>query len=1003
MHAPWCGCVCIQEYDAVSCLPETRQAVVADKSFTFDYLYDQASTQQDIYRQSVAPLVEAALAGYNATVFAYGQTGSGKTYTMGSSSWEGVGEGELGVLPRALKDVLEQREQRLAQSARLSMVLRASFIEIHNEELRDLLAHNGSHGSGASGTSGGGSTAGGGGGSSGGALTGRGRTSCLQIREDGNGGIYFAGAEEGEVTSFSDVRMLLEQGIQRRAVGATEMNAHSSRSHAIFTLVIEQHLAPDLLDLDGGGGGGGGVGTGEEEYITSKFHFVDLAGSERLKKTKAEGERLKEGININSGLLALGNVISALGDESKQRSSSLHVPYRDSKLTRMLQDSLGGNSRTVMIACVSPVESNAEESKSTLQYANRARNIKNTPVINRDPNSHLIAQLRKEIGSLRLLLREHGIGASACSLNKTLPPPLAAADGGSGETRPSGWQQPPQQQQEVCELSSAVVRLEVQVAEQAQLLDELKRAMAHIYTCTTSLEAEMQTLQEKLLVHHHQLPHPTRREEEAVAAAGGCKVDGEDGQHWRLVQEGFKRMLALVASIQQIEDGCRTKVVVHAAWLPAGSAARAGAAAAAAVADRLLPEVTSSASSLPRAWAGRTGGSEGGSGRVYDGHEGPAILRRFHHSSRGAVASASASAVPLGLASHMPIHRSLSTGAQVAYGAHALVSPRSVGGGGGGIGGGNVVGEGWKGGGGSGLVVPRLALERLNLNLKVSSSPSSSHTAPLVDEEDQALEVRAEALSLSAEEDDADADASLALLHTDRTELSARQSDMLDMDAVLLEKERLLHELVRNQRDFDTMRNTYESKMHLLQLSIRAIEEERDQTAKELESMDQRSGSSNQSSRVSKGHAGTAWGGGRDEDEARETNAKEKQRMRLRHLEDELRKLRKKVKVGPTPPPSATYLCTHAHVHGAATCRQIHHMQAAASASRSLCVRKGYLRRALLCVARHVCGIPAPGAAVCCCPPLGVCGAASRTSAKQETYGPHMMMMVCVMRMMMLA
>jgi len=499
----------------VICHPETRQAVVGDRSFTFDYLYDQRSTQEDIYTNSVRPLVEAALSGYNATVFAYGQTGSGKTYTMGSASWNDLEDNELGVLPRALKHIFNERLQRQSQTSGPSMVLRASFIEIHNEELRDLLAP---------GRGGNGGVAG-----PGGPLTGRGR--ALHIREDANGGIYFAGAEEGEVASFEDVRALLEQGTARRAVGSTEMNTHSSRSHAIFTLIIEQQV---LGEAECGSETAAGelVAGAEEEYITSKFHFVDLAGSERLKKTKAEGERLKEGININSGLLALGNVISALGDENRMRAAQ-HVPYRDSKLTRMLQDSLGGNSRTLMIACVSPVESNSEESKSTLQYANRARNIKNNPVINRDPNSHLIAQLRKEVAGLRALLHEKGIyttlsGGSAGS------PALGAAQaylahGEQGARSADSGRE--------AGLRASVARLEAELAEQAKLMDDFKRGMADIYTSAACLEQEMDTLKARL-------------------------ADG------RPVDDSLATMHGFVAAIQQVEERCRTKMVVHAAWMP---------------------------------------------------------------------------------------------------------------------------------------------------------------------------------------------------------------------------------------------------------------------------------------------------------------------------------------------------------------------------------------------------------------------------------------------------
>ena len=165
------------------------------------------------------------------------------------------------------------------------------------------------------------------------------------------------------------------------------MNSSSSRSHGIFTISIEQHLIEDLLIGGGQVANDGGKQEKPDEYMIAKFHFVDLAGSERAKSTGATGDTFKEGVNINKGLLALGNVISSLTDPTK----SGHVPYRDSKLTRILQDSLGGNSRTVMIAACSPAEVNFNETLNTLKYASRARNIKNKPVVNRDPASQMIA------------------------------------------------------------------------------------------------------------------------------------------------------------------------------------------------------------------------------------------------------------------------------------------------------------------------------------------------------------------------------------------------------------------------------------------------------------------------------------------------------------------------------------------------------------------------------------------------------------------------------------
>uniref|UniRef100_A0A0V0IYA4 Kinesin-like protein n=1 Tax=Solanum chacoense TaxID=4108 RepID=A0A0V0IYA4_SOLCH len=197
----------------------------------------------------------------------------------------------------------------------------------------------------------------------------------------------------------------LEQGSLSRATGSTNMNNQSSRSHAIFTITMEQMRKSGSND-------GNSNECMTEEYLCAKLHLVDLAGSERAKRTGSDGLRFKEGVHINRGLLALGNVISALGDE-KKRKEGVHVPYRDSKLTRLLQDSLGGNSRTVMIACISPADINAEETLNTLKYANRARNIQNKPVINRDPVSSEMLKMRQQLEFLQAELCARGGGASS--------------------------------------------------------------------------------------------------------------------------------------------------------------------------------------------------------------------------------------------------------------------------------------------------------------------------------------------------------------------------------------------------------------------------------------------------------------------------------------------------------------------------------------------------------------------------------------------------------------
>lgn len=194
----------------------------------------------------------------------------------------------------------------------------------------------------------------------------------------------------------------LNLGINHRVTSATLMNEGSSRSHAIFSVSIEQKIVKEVDVADAEKKEGEPQTVTEE--ISAKFHFVDLAGSERIKKTGATGKLLKEGISINKGLLCLGQVISALTDEKRAKE---HIPYRDSKLTRILQDSLGGNSRTTMIACVSPAESNYDETLGTIKYASRARNIKNKPIVNRDPNSMLIESLRTQISTLQFEIKAY--------------------------------------------------------------------------------------------------------------------------------------------------------------------------------------------------------------------------------------------------------------------------------------------------------------------------------------------------------------------------------------------------------------------------------------------------------------------------------------------------------------------------------------------------------------------------------------------------------------------
>ncbi|KAL3113926.1 hypothetical protein niasHT_017876 [Heterodera trifolii] len=362
----------------LSVIPGEPQLTIGrDKSFTYDFVFDQMTPQKTVYDKCVRELVDGAFEGYNATVFAYGQTGSGKTFTMGTSLE--ADPAKRGIIPNAAQQIFDEIEERREQARRSGKVIpsfevSAQFIELYNEELIDLLSSTDRD------------------------------SSSIKIKEDPTSHeILLLGASSRNVTSQADILSALATGAQNRTTAATNMNKQSSRSHAIFTVNIKQTRVAVPVeqddseekentadDDDGDEDSSEKMSTGTElETLHAKFHFIDLAGSERLSRTGATGDRVKESISINSGLLALGNVISALGG-AKGRIGAVHVPYRDSKLTRLLQDSLGGNSRTLMITCVSPNEIDAIETLSSLNYANRAKNIKNKVVANQNKINALL-------------------------------------------------------------------------------------------------------------------------------------------------------------------------------------------------------------------------------------------------------------------------------------------------------------------------------------------------------------------------------------------------------------------------------------------------------------------------------------------------------------------------------------------------------------------------------------------------------------------------------------
>ncbi|XP_008272342.1 kinesin-like protein KIF13A isoform X3 [Oryctolagus cuniculus] len=326
------------------------------KVFAFDYCFwsmDESNTtkyagQEVVFKCLGEGILEKAFQGYNACIFAYGQTGSGKSFSM-------MGHAEqLGLIPRLCCALFKRIS--LEQNESHTFKVEVSYMEIYNEKVRDLLDPKGSRQS-------------------------------LKVREHKVLGPYVDGLSQLAVTSFEDIESLMSEGNKSRTVAATNMNEESSRSHAVFNIIITQ----TLYDLQSGNSG---------EKV-SKVSLVDLAGSERVSKTGAAGERLKEGSNINKSLTTLGLVISSLADQAAGKGKNKFVPYRDSVLTWLLKDNLGGNSQTSMIATISPAADNYEETLSTLRYADRAKRIVNHAVVNEDPNAKVIRELREEVEKLK--------------------------------------------------------------------------------------------------------------------------------------------------------------------------------------------------------------------------------------------------------------------------------------------------------------------------------------------------------------------------------------------------------------------------------------------------------------------------------------------------------------------------------------------------------------------------------------------------------------------------
>uniref|UniRef100_A0A8D1HJM1 Kinesin-like protein n=1 Tax=Sus scrofa TaxID=9823 RepID=A0A8D1HJM1_PIG len=346
-----------------------------EKTFIFDTVFDQQASQEDVYLATTQHLVEGVISGYNATVFAYGPSGTGKTHTMLGM------DAEPGIYLRTLSDLFQAIEET---RGRADCSVSISYLEIYNEVIRDLLNP-------ASG--------------------------FLDLREDARGTIQIAGITEVSTSNAQEIMQLLTKGNRQRTQEPTATNKTSSRSHAVLQVTVRQRSR--------------GTDLAEEVHVGRLF-MVDLAGSERASQTQNRGKRMKEGAHINRSLLALGNCINALSEKGGSRAQ--YVNFRDSKLTRLLKDALGGNSRTVMVAHISPASTHFEESRTTLLYAYRAKNIKTRVKRNLLNVSYRIAQYTHVISDLRGEIERLKSKLEQQEKEKRREPGVRGAQGRAGHT-----------------------------------------------------------------------------------------------------------------------------------------------------------------------------------------------------------------------------------------------------------------------------------------------------------------------------------------------------------------------------------------------------------------------------------------------------------------------------------------------------------------------------------------------------------------------------------------
>ncbi|GFR15965.1 kinesin-like protein KIF3A [Trichonephila clavata] len=376
------------------------------KTFTFDHVFGIDSTQLDVYNLAARPIIDNVLEGYNGTIFAYGQTGTGKTFTMEGN--RDIPE-QKGIIPNSFAHIFGHIAKAEGDKR---FLVRATYLEIYNEEVRDLL--------------------------------GKDQSVRLEVKERPDIGVFVKNLTGVVVKNADDLDRIMTLGSKNRVVGATNMNLHSSRSHAIFSITVES--CEEGFDR-------------KEHIRAGKLHLVDLAGSERQSKTGSSGQRLIEATKINLSLSTLGNVISALVD-----GKSTHIPYRNSKLTRLLQDSLGGNAKTLMCANIGPAEYNYDESLSTLRYANRAKNIKNKAKINEDPKDTMLKKFKDEIEDLKKQLEDCSEGGTESGED--------ISEKGEEETKPKIHRKKALSDEEVKKMQEQIEEDRRKLAERKDILEE---------------------------------------------------------------------------------------------------------------------------------------------------------------------------------------------------------------------------------------------------------------------------------------------------------------------------------------------------------------------------------------------------------------------------------------------------------------------------------------------------------------------------------------------------